>query len=196
MGLGRKVWMANEILTSADVNGYLMEQSVMYFLSTAARDAAIGTPATGMVVSIGGTSVQLYDGSSWVGVYPTSADVSATQITFGGTATTTSMTATSALKNGTISVTGTASAIITIPDVLDTWDTITVWRNAGGTVSLAAGTGVTDWAGLGTSGTAVVFKIDQTYNAATIQKIGTGSYRVVGKITFQENNGLEIMANW
>jgi hypothetical protein len=42
---------------------------------------------------------------------------------------------------------------------------------------------VTDWAGAGTAGTAVTFKIDQTYNAATVQKVAANTYRVVGKIT-------------
>ena len=80
-------------------------------------------------------------------------------------------------------VNGTAAVTITVPDVLNTWDTLTIWRNAGGTVTIAAGTGVTDWAGAGTAGTAVTFKIDQTYNAATVQKVAANTYRVVGKIT-------------
>jgi hypothetical protein len=105
------------------------------------------------------------------------------QVVFGGTEVSASMTATSALENGTIWVNGTAAVTITIPDVLQTWDTITVWRNAGGTVTIAAGTGVTGWAGAGTAGTAVTFKIDQTYNAATVQKVAANTYRVVGKIT-------------
>jgi hypothetical protein len=41
---------------------------------------------------------------------------------------------------------------------------------------------VTSWAGAGTAGTAVTFKIDQQYNAATVQKVAANSYRVIGKI--------------
>jgi hypothetical protein len=157
-------------------------------------------------------TITVWDGASWGTIFPVQGDISSvtagtgltgggasgdvtlnvnvpslaiagTQVTFGGTATTTSMTATAALENGTIWVNGTAAVTITIPDVLQTWDTITVWRNAGGTVTIAAGTGVTDWAGGGTAGTAVTFKIDQTYNAATVQKVAANTYRVVGKIT-------------
>lgn len=157
-------------------------------------------------------SIQVWDGSAWGTVFPAQGDISSvtagtgltgggasgdvtlnvnvpslaiagTQVTFGGTATTTSMTATAALENGTIWVNGTAAVTITIPDVLQTWDTINIWRNAGGTVTIAAGTGVTDWAGAGTAGTSVTFKIDQTYNAATVQKVAANTYRVVGKIT-------------
>jgi hypothetical protein len=97
------------------------------------------------------------------------------------------MTATSDLQNATIYVSGTSAVTVTIPDVIDLWDTITIWRNAGGTVTIAPGTGVSDWAGAGTaaSGTAIslTFKIDQTYNAATVQKVAANTYRVVGKIT-------------
>jgi hypothetical protein len=148
-------------------------------------------------------TITVYDGSVWQQVYPVSSfggtitasqvsgilpgsqvgTISGTQVAFGGTATTTSMTATAALDNGTIWVNGTAAVTITVPDVLQTWDTLTIWRNAGGTVTIAAGTGVTDWAGGGTAGTAVTFKIDQTYNAATVQKVAANTYRVVGKIT-------------
>lgn len=184
MGLGRKVWVANDILAAADVNGYLMDQSVMYFASSTARSNAIGTPSIGMVSSIGGTALDMYTGTAWTGVYPAVvSSLSGTAVQFGGTAITASMTATSALENGTIYVSGTAAVTVTIPDVLQVWDSITIWRNGGGTVTIAAGTGVTDWAGAGTAGTAVTFKIDQTYSAAGVQKVAANTYRVVGKIT-------------
>ena len=43
-GLGYKVFAAGEVLTAANVNGYLMEQTVMVFDDSAARTSAIGTP--------------------------------------------------------------------------------------------------------------------------------------------------------
>jgi len=42
-GLGRKVFTAGEVLTAANVNGYLMDQTVMVFAGTAARSSALGT---------------------------------------------------------------------------------------------------------------------------------------------------------
>jgi hypothetical protein len=36
-GLGRRVFSAGEVLTAANVNGYLMDQSVMVFDDDAAR---------------------------------------------------------------------------------------------------------------------------------------------------------------
>jgi hypothetical protein len=66
-GLGRKVFTAGEVLQAADVNGYLMDQSVMYFAGTAARGSAIPTPTAGMLTFIAASSaVQVYDGVEWV----------------------------------------------------------------------------------------------------------------------------------
>lgn len=45
----RKTFVAGEILTAADTNTYLMDQSVMTFAGTAARGSAIPTPSEGMV---------------------------------------------------------------------------------------------------------------------------------------------------
>ena len=42
-GAGYRAFVAGEKLTAANVNTYLMQQSVMVFGSAAARDAAIGT---------------------------------------------------------------------------------------------------------------------------------------------------------
>jgi hypothetical protein len=183
MGLGRKTFNANDILAASDVQGYLMDQSVLYFSDTTSRTNNIGTPLIGMVTSVGGTSVDLYTGSSYVPIYPANiSSLEAGKIVYPGTAVTTSITATSALQNGTIWVNTADPVTITIPDVLDLYDTITIHRNAGGTVSIAAGTGVTNWAGAGTAGTGVVFKIDGTYRAAGIQKVAANTYRVVGRI--------------
>jgi hypothetical protein len=192
---GRKVFTAGEVLSAANVMDFLMDQSVMVFAGSAARGSSIGTATEGMVSYLTDTNKIEVFTTYWEQVWPlssfsgtiTSSQVSGsfagTQVQFGGTTTTTSMTATAALDNGTIWVNGTAAVTITVPDILNTWDTLTIWRNAGGTVTIAPGTGVSDWAGAGTSGTSVTFKIDQTYNAATVQKVAANTYRVVGKIT-------------
>ncbi len=188
----RKVFVNGNILTDTDLNTYLMNQAVMTFADSTARGSAIGTAVEGMVTyTENDNALSVWDGAAWQQVYPVTSlagsqitgSIAGTQIQFGGTTTTASMTATSALENGTIWVNGTAAVTITVPDVLQTWDTLTIWRNAGGTVTIAAGTGVTDWGGAGTAGTALTFKIDQTYNAATVQKVAANTYRVVGKIT-------------
>lgn len=67
-GLGYKVFTAGEVLTAANVNGYLM-QGVLVFDDATARTAAIGTPTEGMVAYLKDTnSTEYYDGSAWQGI--------------------------------------------------------------------------------------------------------------------------------
>ena len=47
-GLGFKTFASGEVLTAANVNGYLMEQTVMAFTSASARDVSIASPSAGM----------------------------------------------------------------------------------------------------------------------------------------------------
>jgi hypothetical protein len=62
----RKVFVAGEILTAADVNTNLMDQAVMSFAGTAARGSAIPSPVEGMATYIADQDlVQLYDGAAW-----------------------------------------------------------------------------------------------------------------------------------
>lgn len=73
-GAGAKLFTSGSVLTAAQVNTYLMDQSVMRFADEAARTAAfggVGEPvlASGMVsylVDI--ASVQVYNGSAWVAI--------------------------------------------------------------------------------------------------------------------------------
>ena len=65
-GLGKKTFLAGEVLTASDVNGYLMDQSVMVFGGTAARSSAIPTPSEGMVTyRTDANAIEYYDGSTW-----------------------------------------------------------------------------------------------------------------------------------
>lgn len=65
-GLGRKVFTASEVLTAANVNGYLMDQTVMVFAGTAARASAIATASAGMTTYLTGTNqFQVYNGTTW-----------------------------------------------------------------------------------------------------------------------------------
>jgi hypothetical protein len=62
----RKVFTAGEVLTSADVNTYLMDQTIMTFAGTAARGSAIGTATEGMVTYLADSdSFEFWDGSSY-----------------------------------------------------------------------------------------------------------------------------------
>ena len=65
-GQGFKTFVTGEVLTSGDVNGYLM-QGINVFATTAARDAAITAPAEGQFAFTKDTnSLWYYDGAAWV----------------------------------------------------------------------------------------------------------------------------------
>jgi hypothetical protein len=65
-GLGFKTFNTGDVLSAADVNGYLM-QGVLVFASTAARDSAITAPAEGQFAFTKDTnSLFYYDGAAWV----------------------------------------------------------------------------------------------------------------------------------
>lgn len=69
MGSGFKTFTAGAVLTASDVNNFLMEQGVMYFATTTARDTAITAPEDGMVAYIGSNDANeglyTYNGTAW-----------------------------------------------------------------------------------------------------------------------------------
>jgi hypothetical protein len=65
-GAGFRTFTAGEVLTSANVQDFLMDQMVMNFNGTAARGSALPTPSAGMVAHIGGGTVTVYNGTAWV----------------------------------------------------------------------------------------------------------------------------------
>ncbi len=73
-GLGTKLWTSGEVVTAANVNGYIQDQTIGKFASTAARDAAFGgvgepTLSEGMFAYTSDTNtLWSYDGSDWVAV--------------------------------------------------------------------------------------------------------------------------------
>ena len=88
-GLGRKTFNSGDVLTAADVQGYLMDQAVMVFAGTAARGSAIPTPSAGMVAYSTATQLQVYNGSAWVDLstgYGVATGGSSSSITVSGTA--------------------------------------------------------------------------------------------------------------
>jgi hypothetical protein len=67
-GLGFKTFAVGEILSAANVNGYLM-QGVLVFADAAARTAAITSPQEGQMSFLKDTnSTQYYSGSAWVAI--------------------------------------------------------------------------------------------------------------------------------
>lgn len=67
-GLGFKNFTSGEVLTAADVNGYLM-QGILVFADATARDAAITSPQEGQFAFLKDTNVTTYyTGSAWANV--------------------------------------------------------------------------------------------------------------------------------
>lgn len=71
-GAGALLFTSGQVLTAAQVNTYLMDQTIMRFATTSARDAAFGgagepTLAEGMFAYTDDTNtLWFYSGSAWV----------------------------------------------------------------------------------------------------------------------------------
>jgi hypothetical protein len=67
-GLGFKDFVTGEVLTAADVDGYLM-QGVWVFASAAARNSAVTSPQEGNMCFLKDTNaIEYYDGANWVAI--------------------------------------------------------------------------------------------------------------------------------
>ena len=78
-GAGYKLFNTGDVLTAAQVNTYLQEQTVMVFANSTARTTALsGVLAEGMMSYLQDTnSVEVYNGTSWVAL--ASGDVTEVQ---------------------------------------------------------------------------------------------------------------------
>ena len=66
-GLGRKVFVAGDVLTAAQVQGFLQDQTIMVFANETARTTAIPSPTQGMFAYLTADStLYTYDGADWV----------------------------------------------------------------------------------------------------------------------------------
>lgn len=65
-GAGFKVWSTGDLVNASEFNTYIMEQTVMVFANTTARDAAITSPSEGMFAYLSDSNTLVfYNGSSW-----------------------------------------------------------------------------------------------------------------------------------
>lgn len=127
-GAGFKVWSTGDLVNASEFNTYIMEQTVMVFADSSARDSAITSPSEGMFAFLKDTNtLTFYDGSSW-GSFIGEGDITGVTITTAGTsglsggATATSGAFTSTLviaPNSATSATVAGSDIVLIGDADD-----------------------------------------------------------------------------
>jgi hypothetical protein len=200
-GAGYKLFNTGDVLTAAQVNTYLNEQTVMVFASSAARTSALsGVLAEGMMSYLQDTnSVEVYDGSNWVSVGSTGDITGITTGTDSGlSGGVTSGTATLRLKlefdaeTGTTYtlVAGNLNQLVTLnnaspitltvpPSVFSAGDVINIAQIGLGQVTLAQGAGVTINS---TGASATAPKLRARYSAASIICTASNTFLVVGDI--------------
>ena len=177
-GLGRKVFTAGEVLAAADVNGYLMDQTVMVFADAAARTSAIASPSEGMVAYLEDTSVLFfYNGSAWV-------TVAATGLASFVTDATTARTLTTAADEGkTIQFTSASATVLTVNASSDftVGARVDIIADGAGALTVTADGATIKAAEVST--TTGSFTIGTQYSAATLLCVATDEYRLIGNIT-------------
>ncbi len=176
---GQKVWVAGEVLAAADVNSYLMNQTIMRFADASARTSGIATVAEGMFSYLDDTNLlTVYNGSAWVGV-----DTQASQLTTIVTDATTSRTLASTDENKTIRFTNGSATTVTVDASTDfqVGARADIIADGAGVVTITADTATV--AGDATSTTSGSFTIGAQYSAATLLCVATDEYRLIGNIT-------------
>jgi hypothetical protein len=176
-GAGAKLFNSGDVLTAAQVNTFLMDQTVMVFASTAARDAAFGGAgepvlAEGMYAFTSDTNtLWFYTGSAWE-----SAGATTQQLTLNDqTGTTYTLVLADTGKFVTLS---NASAIaLTIPTNASVAFPIGTQINL---VQLGAGQVTVGGAGVTIRSQGTKLKLNGQYSAATCVKINTDEWVLVG----------------
>jgi hypothetical protein len=116
-GLGFKDFTTGEVLTAADVDGYLM-QGVWVFASAAARDAAVTSPQEGNFAYLKDTNVTTYyTGSAW-------ANLDTTGMTNPMTTTGDTIYSSSGSKPARLGI-GSTGQVLTVSGGVPTWATPT-----------------------------------------------------------------------
>lgn len=139
-GSGRKVFVAGDVLTAAQVQNFLQDQVIFVYSGTAARGTGITSPSEGMFAYLSDTdTLTFYNGSSWQN--------------FPGTLTNTT------LVNPAITLGTATNTVLAAPE-----ESVTIAAsNASGTVALnAITTGITYYSGTATGNWTVNLRANGT----------------------------------
>lgn len=181
-GLGRKVFSAGDVLAAADVQGFLMDQSVMVFDNAAARSSAIAAPTEGMMTyTRNDNAVQVFDGSSFTAVDTTISSINASAVVTTFTSSTAVAQTLAASDHGKMLQFTAGTATITVGTATAFTAGQRVDLLADSTLfTVTAGTGVT-LSGAGTTTTS--FTAGAKFEAVTVIGLGSNAYRIIGNIS-------------
>jgi hypothetical protein len=198
-GLGFKTFTTGEVLTAADVNGYLM-QGVLVFANAAARTTAITSPQEGQFSFLKDTNaLEYYDGAAWVSApvgditgITTGTDSGLTGGVTSGTAdlklqlqfnaqTGTTYTLVVGDLNKLVTCSNASGITLTVPpSVFSAGNQIHIQQIGAGQVTFAQGAGVTITS---TGATASAPKLRAQYSAATVICTASNTFTIVGDLS-------------
>ena len=198
---GYHAYATGDVLTAAQVQYNLQNQTVMYFATTSARTTAIGSVTVeGMVTYIPANGLEYYNGTAWTGV-SNPGDITAvnTAVTSGLTGgatsgsvdlslllnfnaqTGTTYTLASTDLNKLVTTSNAAAVVVTVPpSVFSAGQQINVQSIGVGLTSFLAGAGVTITS-TGAAAAAPILRV--RYSAATIICTAANVFTIVGDLT-------------
>ena len=201
-GAGYKLFATGDVLTAAQVNTYLMQQTVMVFASSTARTTALtGVVAEGMVSYLLDTNAtEVYDGSAWVGIANSGDITSVTTgsdsgLTGGATSgavdlklqlafnaqTGTTYTLVVGDLNKLVTCSNASGITLTVPpSVFSAGNQIHIQQIGAGQVTFAQGAGVTITS---TGATSTAPKLRAQYSAATVICTASNTFTIVGDLS-------------
>ena len=186
-GLGFKDFVTGEVLTAADVDGYLM-QGIWVFASAAARDAAVTSPQEGNFAYLKDTNVTTYyTGSAW-------ANLDTTGMTNPMTTTGDTIYSSSGSTPARLGI-GSTGQVLTVAGGVPSWATpaggatfsgVSLYKSAAQTVSNATDTAVSfDLENFDTN----TYHDNSTNNSRITIPAGKGGYySVQAMLTFVANS--------